>query len=166
MDADAVSSLLRRIASAGVDAWAAGGWAVDALVGRQTRPHRDLDLAVDERHVPALLRLLEADGFLVTVDWTPVRLELTAPDGRIVDVHPVAFSEDGSGLQAGLDGGSFAYAASGFTTGRIEGSPVPCLSIEQQLEFRTGYPHRPVDRHDISLLTGLLPGAEKGSGAG
>ncbi|WP_411721535.1 nucleotidyltransferase domain-containing protein [Mycetocola sp.] len=24
-----------------------GGWAVDAVVGRQTRPHQNLDLAVD-----------------------------------------------------------------------------------------------------------------------
>jgi lincosamide nucleotidyltransferase A/C/D/E len=30
----------------GVRAWLDGGWAVDALLGRQTRLHSDLDLAV------------------------------------------------------------------------------------------------------------------------
>jgi polyisoprenoid-binding protein YceI len=33
--------------------WVEGGWGVDALVGRQTRPHRDLDIDIDaDRQIP------------------------------------------------------------------------------------------------------------------
>jgi lincosamide nucleotidyltransferase A/C/D/E len=92
------------------------------------------------------------DGFTVTADQTPARLELGAPDGRILDLHPVSFAADGSGVQEGQDGASFFYAADGFTVGTIDGVSVPCLSVEQQRRFRVGYDPRPVDQHDLALL--------------
>lgn len=36
-----ILGLLRR---AGTEVWVGGGWGIDALLGRQTRDHRDLDL--------------------------------------------------------------------------------------------------------------------------
>ncbi len=150
-----VVELLQSMADAGVSAFVAGGWAVDALVGHQTRDHADLALALDRRDLVSLLSLLARQGFEVTVDWSPSRLELTSGDGRTVDVHPVEFAADGSATQAGLGGESFQYAPDGFASGTIDGLPVPCLSREQQLRFRTGYELRPVDVHDIRLLTEL-----------
>ncbi|MGC5169824.1 nucleotidyltransferase domain-containing protein [Microbacterium sp. DT81.1] len=158
MSGGEVVALFRSFRAAGIRAWAGGGWAVDALVGRQTREHGDLDLAVDSVHLMGLLDLLDRDGFSVTVDWAPSRLELTAADGRVVDIHPVAFGADGSGVQTGLGGGSFHYAADGFSIGTIEGVPIPCLSVDQQLRFREGYAPRPVDVHDVALLTELARG--------
>jgi Aminoglycoside-2''-adenylyltransferase len=35
--------------------WIAGGWAIDLHVGRQTRPHRDIDVGVLRRHVGVIL---------------------------------------------------------------------------------------------------------------
>ena len=155
MNGDQVTTLLAECAAHGLRVWVAGGWAVDAVVGRQTRPHGDLDLAVDAAQQPELLALLDRLGFEATVDWLPVRAELTAPDGRKVDIHPVAFRPDGSGVQSGLDGLTFAYAADGFAAGVIEGRRVPCLSVDQQLRFREGYPPRDVDHHDVALLRGV-----------
>lgn len=152
MNGDQVTALLAEFAAAGLRVWVAGGWAVDAVVGRQTRQHADLDLAVDAGQQAELLALLDRLGFVTTVDWLPVRAELTAPDGRKVDIHPVTFRRDGSGVQSGLDGATFEYAADGFTTGTIEGCGVPCLSVGQQLRFREGYPPRAVDHHDVALL--------------
>ncbi|RZU76487.1 lincosamide nucleotidyltransferase A/C/D/E [Micromonospora kangleipakensis] len=152
MNGDQVTALLAEFAAHGLRVWVAGGWATDAVVGRQTRPHADLDLAFDASRQAELLALLDRLGFVTTVDWLPVRAELTAPDGRKVDIHPVAFRPDGSGVQSGLDGATFAYAADGFAGGVIDGRPVPCLSVDQQLRFREGYPPREVDHHDIALL--------------
>lgn len=125
---------------------------MDAVVGRQTRAHQDLDLAVDADELAQILELLGALGFVVAVDWLPVRAELAHADGRRVDLHPVRFAADGSGVQAGLDGTEFGYPAAGFGSGRIDGQPVRCLSARQQLAFREGYEWREVDRHDVALL--------------
>lgn len=44
--------------SHGITVWVDGGWGVDALLGRHTRPHRDLDIALRHSDVPKLRALL------------------------------------------------------------------------------------------------------------
>lgn len=156
MRGDQVLDLLDRLAGVG-PAWVGGGWGVDALVGRQTRPHADLDVAVAADHLPGMLAVLADLGFAVAVDWLPVRIELAHPDGRRIDLHPLRLAADGSAQQAGLDGAVFQYAAAGFGAGRVDGRTVRCLSAAQQLSFRAGYDWRDVDRHDVTLLRGLAP---------
>lgn len=136
--------------------WIAGGWGVDALVGRQTRPHRDLDLALAADREAAALEALGDLGYTIVTDWRPVRVEVGADGQRWVDLHPVVFDEYGNGRQAGLDGTSFLYPRECFVTGRIDGEPVGCLSVAQQLEFHSGYEPRDVDIADIALLRQLL----------
>jgi lincosamide nucleotidyltransferase A/C/D/E len=158
MNSDQVTALLNELGRYRLRVWVAGGWAVDAVVGRQTRPHADLDLAIDASQQPDLLDLLDRLGFAIAVNWLPVRAELLASDGRKVDLHPVLFAPDGSGIQQGLDGHSFTYAADGFAEGVINGMRVPCLSIAQQLRFRECYPLRDIDHHDIVLLRAAAEG--------
>jgi lincosamide nucleotidyltransferase A/C/D/E len=148
MDASAVLevlSVLERV-------WVAGGWGVDALVGEQTRAHRDLDLALDADHEATVLAALAGLGYAIETDWRPARLELAAPGARWVDLHPVRFDASGHGRQADLDGGGFDYPPECFVTGVIDGITIPCLSVAQQLRFRQGYELRDVDHHDIALL--------------
>jgi Aminoglycoside-2''-adenylyltransferase len=45
-----VHELVDRLRDAGVAVWVDGGWGIDALVGEQTRPHGDLDIALPTRH--------------------------------------------------------------------------------------------------------------------
>jgi lincosamide nucleotidyltransferase A/C/D/E len=142
----------------GVGHWLAGGWGVDALVGRQTRPHRDVDLAVDAARLADVLALLAGLGYRVETDWLPVRVELAAPGRRWVDVHPVTFDAEGHGRQAGLDGTIFDYPATDLVVGALDGHPLPCLSAARQQVFHTGYPPRPVDLADLALLAPLLAG--------
>ena len=71
----AVTTALHR---AGIAHWVAGGWGVDALVGRQTRPHRDLDLAVDADQLDQAVALLRPLGYRPETDCLPGRLELAA----------------------------------------------------------------------------------------
>lgn len=148
--------LLDRLAAVTDTAWLGGGWGVDALVGRQTRPHADADLVVDAPSLPGALDLLRGLGFADAEDWLPVRIELVHPDGRRVDLHPVVFAADGSGVQAGLDGAVFGYPAGCATTGRVGGRSVACLTAGQQLRFREGYVWRGVDHHDVALLRAVL----------
>ncbi len=55
MESSQVVDLFRVFAAAELRVWLAGGWAVDAIVGRQTRAHGDMDVAVDTRDLPMLL---------------------------------------------------------------------------------------------------------------
>ncbi|HEY7989282.1 MAG TPA: hypothetical protein VIE19_08690, partial [Lapillicoccus sp.] len=56
------------LADAGVRFWLAGGWGVDALAGRQTRSHRDLDLLVDAADEAVTLEVLGDLGYVVETD--------------------------------------------------------------------------------------------------
>ncbi|MFG2056438.1 GNAT family N-acetyltransferase [Micromonospora sp. NPDC048930] len=162
MSADEVHRVLDRLAAAGCPAWISGGWGVDALVGEQTRPHRDLDLAVPAEHESAALRTLAQLGYVVETDWRPVRVEVVADGRGRVDLHPLRFDEAGDGHQAGLDGTSLRWPRESFTTGTIAGRPVDCISVDQQLLFHSGYEPRDVDREDLALLRRLAATVRNG----
>jgi lincosamide nucleotidyltransferase A/C/D/E len=147
--------VLDALASAGCRTWLGGGWGVDALVGRQTRAHRDLDLCFDAAVEEDVLSVMHRLGYAIETDWRPVRVELVAPGKRWVDLHPVDFDGDGNGTQAGLDGDSFWYPTACFVTGTVAGRVVECISLEQQLAFHSGYEPREIDRADLALLDTL-----------
>jgi lincosamide nucleotidyltransferase A/C/D/E len=132
--------------------WLEGGWGVDALVGRQTRPHRNLDVDFDAAYEAQALAVLQQTGYVVETDWRPNRVELVAPARGRVDMHPLVLDEDGSARQAALGGGYHRFDRSWFTVGELGGRSVPCVNVEAQRLLREGYEHRAVDRHDLELL--------------
>lgn len=150
--------VLSALEDARCRAWLAGGWGVDALATRQTREHRDLDLAIDAAEEPVTLSALARLGYAIETDWRPVRLELVATGSRWVDLHPVHFGPDGIGRQADLDGGCFEYPPECFVHGELAGRVVGCLSAAQQLKFRQGYELRDVDQHDLAILARSIGG--------
>ena len=153
MRAENVLSVLGVLSAVGVDVWVGGGWGVDALVGRETRPHRDLDLMHRVEQEPTMVAALAAAGFAETLDWRPVRFVVTGPAGLEIDLHPLTFAADGSAVQASFEADRpFEYPARCFVTGRIGGSTVPCLSAEQQVCFHQGYEPKDHDRHDMAQL--------------
>ncbi|MFD0304903.1 nucleotidyltransferase domain-containing protein [Streptomyces sp. NPDC127119] len=153
MTADDVLSVLAVLREEAVDVWVGGGWGIDALVGEETREHRDLDLMHREDQEQAVVTALSAAGFTETLDWRPVRFVVTDPHGREIDLHPLVFAADGSAVQASLDPHRpFAYPARCFVSGTIRGTTVPCLSVEQQVCFHQGYEPADRDRHDMAQL--------------
>ena len=71
-----------------------GGWGVDALLGRQTRPHHDLDVLVSVDDLGRLRDLLAEHAFTRRLIWED--------ENRWIDVQgvrfPTAFVEsDGRG---------------------------------------------------------------------
>jgi lincosamide nucleotidyltransferase A/C/D/E len=154
MELDAVKRLVDRLDDASVRYWVAGGWGVDALVGHQTRPHRDLDLAIDAHDWEVSLGVVAELGYVRETDWLPVRVELRGPEGW-VDLHPVRFDESGDGVQAGLDGATFAYPMKDLVTGSLGERAVPCVSVAWQVRAHSGYDPRPEDVHDLDVLARL-----------
>lgn len=131
-----------------------GGWAVDGLVGRQTRPHRDLDVFIDAEREGDLIGWLSSRGYRVVADWRPVRAELAGPEGR-VDVHPMRIDASGDGIQDGLSGEVIVHAARDRVLGRIGGRAVVVASAQRLRELREGYTARDVDHHDLGQLDQL-----------
>ncbi|WP_043641147.1 nucleotidyltransferase domain-containing protein [Nonomuraea candida] len=157
IEADEVLRVLAALERAGCAVWIGGGWGIDALVGRVTRDHADLDLLHRAEQEPAAIAALEALGYTERLDGVlpgrPARFVMTAAGGRELDLHPLHFRPDGSAVQRLDDqGGAFTYPAAAFTEGTIKGVRVPCLSAAQQVEFHQGYQPRERDLHDMARL--------------
>jgi lincosamide nucleotidyltransferase A/C/D/E len=150
------SRIVGQLEAAGLVVWLDGGWGVDALLGRQTRSHRDLDLVIAREDLAVAQQTLAATGFShdpTAVPGLPARLVLVDADGREVDLHPVIFDRHGHGWQ---DLGADAwgdYPAEGLTaTGVIAGRSVRCKTPTLEVRHRLGYPLSAIDRHDLALL--------------
>ena len=150
-----VLAVLDVVRSVGCPFWLEGGWGVDALVGHQTRAHRDVDIDIDGAFEDAVIAALQGIGYVIASDWRPNRLELAAPERGWVDVHPLVVQPDGSARQAALDGGWHLWPPSFFTVGRLGDVVVPCVSLEAQRLFHSGYEPRTVDEHDLAVLDQL-----------
>jgi lincosamide nucleotidyltransferase A/C/D/E len=150
-----VMAVLDAVRSVGCRFWLEGGWGVDALVGHQTRPHRDVDLDFDADFEDDVLDALAGLGYAVETDWRPNRVELAASGNRWVDLHPMVIDSEGNARQAALDGGWHQFDKSWFTTGSLAGKPVPCMSVEAQRLFHSGYELRTVDLLDLAELDQL-----------
>ena len=152
ISADDVVDVLDRLAAAGIGASVAGGWAVDALLGRVTREHGDIDLAVDDADIARAIAALEGLGLRVEIDERPARLAM-GDRRRTVDLHPVRWGADGVGRQSTGTGGKFVYPpGSTDARGRIGGRDVRCLTPELLVTFHLGYEPRDIDRADMTAL--------------
>jgi len=163
MTARAAVALYRRIAAAGIGVWIVGGWCVDALVGRQTREHADLDIAVRRGDGARLRGLLEAAGYAEEPrdDSCEFMYVLTNAAGESVDVHVFEYDEHGE-IAYGVP-----FPVGSLTgTGVIDGCAVACVAPEFMARFLTGYELRAQDRHDRRVLRdhfGLaVPGGDAG----
>jgi Aminoglycoside-2''-adenylyltransferase len=75
-------AVLNAVRSVGCRFWVEGGWGVDALVGHQTRPHRDVDLDIDGTFEDQVLGALQKLGYTIeTGDRTAWNLGHRAADG-------------------------------------------------------------------------------------
>lgn len=149
-----VLSLYTQCEALGVTLWIDGGWGVDALLGEQTRPHADVDIAIQEKDLPALRALLEGQGYrdVPRDDTCAWNFVLGDDAGRLVDVHVIVLDAAGNGIYGPPENGEM-YPASALTgSGSILGRAVRCIAPEDLVRFHTGYPLRPHDIADVSAL--------------
>jgi lincosamide nucleotidyltransferase A/C/D/E len=156
-----VVQVLGALEGAGLTVWVDGGWGVDALAGRVTRTHADLDLAIDRDDLFRAQAVLEGLGFHhddAAEPGLPARLVLRDGRGRQVDVHPLRFDESGDGWQQLSHGDDWGrYPASGLGAwGTIGGRRVRCLGAELQALFHEGYEKTEKDEHDLRLLREVI----------
>jgi len=155
------------------DWWIAGGWAVDLLIGRQTRPHSDIDVLVlrDQQHlVREHLVAWDVHAADPPGSLRPWPVGETLPEG----VHDIWCRRDPDApwsFQLMIDNrvqdewvfrrDKRIHRPVGELTGRASREQLPVLSIEVQLLYKSGSP-RPKDQGDFMTVLPFLTSAECG----
>ncbi|GHO83784.1 nucleotidyltransferase domain-containing protein [Dictyobacter formicarum] len=153
MQAQDVLKIIQTLTAVGIQLWLDGGWGIDALLGKQTREHSDVDLVIRLEQVELARTSLQAVGYALVEDELPTRFVMRHATGLSIDFHPVYFDAQGDGIQQLQDGTPFHYPASGFTGhGMIAGVVVSCVTAEAQLLCHLGYEPGAKDQHDMRLL--------------
>jgi lincosamide nucleotidyltransferase A/C/D/E len=158
--------ILDAVEGAGVSGVVGGGWGVDALVGRRTRRHHDLDLVLleFERDEPRARSALGHLGFRQVLSWhastrwMPCRSVMDDGAGRCIDLVNLEAAQLASTLSQrrpvgkASDGGRPSILGSG----EIGGRRVLCLSAEAQLVLHTRFDLRSHHQRDANLLRHTL----------
>ena len=154
MTSSALVELLLLLRSAAIFVCLDGGWGVDALLGTQTRTHKDLDIIVSVADVSKLQNLLGRRGFAVRDGEPPNSFVMADAAGIEVDVHAVTFDGEGNGVYRMQNGEDWIYPAEGFKgRGLIGEMSVCCLTpTTQVLCHAHGYPPTAKDVLDMELL--------------
>ncbi len=137
MQLKTVLSLYNQFENNNIKIWIDGGWCVDALLGKQLRPHNDLDIAINWKAVPKLRELLEKDGYKQIKEDSKWNFVLGDNIGNKLDVHAFVCDVNGSII----DG--IMYPAESLTgTGVIDGQTVRCIAPQYMIEFLSPWIHK------------------------
>lgn len=135
-----------------IPVWIDGGWGIDALIGKQTRSHSDLDIIIDQVNFTDLEKLLLSNNF--AADTAQDGLVFVSVDGLCLDVHCVKFYDSGYGSFQITKDTEWPFPPSAFKgKGLISDITVMCLSPEAQVQCHgQGYPPTEKDIADMRLL--------------
>ena len=154
MKATDVIDLYSELENLGIFIWIDGGWGVDALLEKQTRPHRDLDIAIQQKDLQPFREFLTIRGY------KEIKLEIARPhnfvladnQGREIDVHVIVFNDQGDGIYGPVENGEMYPAASLTGSGIIDNHSVRCIAPEWAVNFHSGYELAAKDFQDVSAL--------------
>jgi len=161
MRSDQVVDLYLDFEARGIETWLMGGWGVDALLGRQTRDHHDLDVLVELASLKRCRQRLDDLGFEFRYVWDdetwrlddgqPTAVVYGHPDGREIDVHVVR--REANGEVATLWTVPYAVTAEALGGhGVVAGQRVRCITADMQHRAHTGYELPPHHGADMDLL--------------
>ena len=166
VSAEDVIQLYQYFLTNGFQVWLNGGWGIDALLGEQTRPHKDLDMFALVDDVNRLCELLSCVGYSLKELWSENRWDVDAngvktmtgfvlhdPAGRELDVHALRLNEQGIGIPAWEANDGFILTTQDLAgIGVVAGCEVPCITAEKQVLCHTGYVLPEYQIHDLQLL--------------
>lgn len=126
-----------------------GGWGVDALLGKQTRPHADLDIAIQHKDSPKVRALLEARGFsdVHCADSSDFNFVLGDHQSHQIDIHTYTFDAAGNHIY-----GILFPLESLSGNGSLDRHPVKCISPEWVVKFHTAYQFDEDDYRDVKAI--------------
>jgi lincosamide nucleotidyltransferase A/C/D/E len=150
--AEDVISIYQHLLDNDIQVWLTGGWGIDALLGEQTRPHKDLDVIMLLDDVVRMRKLLARDGYGLKELWSENRWVVDAlgaetatafvlqdSEEREFDAHAMHLDDQGNGIPAWEAEGLVFKRQDLSGEGTISGLAVQCLSPEMQMLCHTGY---------------------------
>jgi lincosamide nucleotidyltransferase A/C/D/E len=164
--AEDVIEIYQYLSANGIQVWLTGGWGIDALLGKQTRPHKDLDVILQFDDLVRLRELLDGFGYRHYKYWyenlfvnnahgneLATAFVLIDRDGRELDVHAFCFDDRGDAIPAWKEVDGFVFTKEDLEgIGRIAGVTVQCISAESQVVCHTGYELPEEQTGDLELL--------------
>jgi lincosamide nucleotidyltransferase A/C/D/E len=137
-----------------LEIWIDGGWGVDALLGKQTRTHADLDFLIEKVSSDRLVSAIRELGFIDvhTNDHTQWNFVMGSPEGKKFDFHVLERASGGDYLYRDPDNPIPVTAESMNGTGTIAGRSVRCPTPEFQIDSHTGYNLKETDIQDVTAL--------------
>ena len=127
-----------------------GGWGVDALLGKETRVHNDVDIFIEKRQESLFLMLLKEKDFVEKIYPYTTKYHTVWQDkqGRIIDLH--IFEKD---IENQIVFEGEKYPEDIFDgVGKIGGIEINCIPAKYQVPFHLGYEFDEKDIHDVLLL--------------
>ena len=161
-----VIRLYQRLSTNHIQAWLMGGWGIDALLQKQTRAHKDLDILILVDDVSGMRELLGSDGYTPGYLWSentcvldslgvevPTAFVLRDPEGREIDAHAMHVDAQGNGVPAWTIQEGFVFKQEDLAgQGRIAGFAVRCISAEMQAICHQGYDVPDLQLRDMERL--------------
>jgi lincosamide nucleotidyltransferase A/C/D/E len=153
VSAEDVIRIYQLLSTHRIRVWLTGGWGIDALLGEQTRPHKDLDLIMLLDDVPGMWKILRQDSYRLKELWSEnlwaidshgnkiaTAFVLQDSDGRQLDAHAMRLDDRGNGLPAWEVLEGFVFNSQDLAgLGRISGFAVWCITPEMQMLLHAGY---------------------------
>lgn len=152
-----IAALASTLDAAGVRFWLMGGWAVDTHLGRTTRRHSDIDLAVLHDDRPLLLAALGQHGLVSTPGGEPAG-ELFDGGPVPVEITYLVRHHDGAVVTPGFEHWPWHPTAFVGPPAEVDGVTVPIVSVAALIdtkanwESQIGEPPRPHDLADLEAL--------------
>ncbi len=144
--------IYQRLADCGIRIWLTGGWGIDALLGVQNRPHKDLDVIMLLDDVVRMRELLGREGYRLKELWsenrwvvdrhgneTATAFALEDGAGHELDAHAIRLDEEGNAIPAWDSEEQIFEEYDLGGEGRIAGRAVRCITPEMQVLCHTGY---------------------------
>jgi hypothetical protein len=158
-----IAELVSLADEAGAELWLRGGWALDFLLGRVTRPHGDIDLFVWAADAPGFVDLLARHGYEEGGGPPPEMQRNLAKNGE--ELHMTLLERNDLGVVTA--GGRWADKP--WPEGMLDGpvcelggvrcrviSPEAQLWAKVEVPKALGHPQREHDPQDIELLRRAL----------